>query len=105
MLRAADEPNPQVQRSMRVRLEQHAAPYSNERAIADVLQFERIMTTITQTAMEAVTASSFASASGRSGQESKAEDSKAEYMSLLTSFMASVEKSKARLLEIAEREE
>lgn len=105
MLRAAEEPNPQVERSMRARLEQHAAPYGNERAIADVLQFERVINTITQAAMESVTASSFASASGRSGQELKAEDSKAEYISLLTSFMASVEKSKGRLLEIAEREE
>lgn len=103
MLRAAEEPNPQVQRSMRVRLEQHAAPYGNERAIADVLQYERVVTTITQAAMESVTASSFASAGGRSGQESKAEDSKAEYISLLTSFMA--RNSKGRLLEIAEREE
>lgn len=100
MLRAAEEPNPQAERSIRARLE-HAVPYGNERAISDLLQFERVIATITQATMESVAASSFASSNGRTGQNMKAEDSKGEYLTFLTA----VGNLKERLLEIAEREE
>ncbi|OBT63525.1 hypothetical protein VE03_07012 [Pseudogymnoascus sp. 23342-1-I1] len=104
MLRAAEEPNPQAQRSIRARLE-HAAPYSNGRAISDLLQFERVITTLTQSAMDSVTASSFADAGGRNGGDKKAEDSKEKYLAFLTAFMVSVGTLKGDLLEIAERKE
>lgn len=98
MLRAADEPNPQVERSIRARLEKLAAPYSCERVIADVLQFEHAVITRAEPAIEAL-------AAGRNGGDSKAEDTKAEYVTFLTEFNAIVGKFKGRLLEIAEMEE
>ncbi|ELR06051.1 hypothetical protein VC83_08132 [Pseudogymnoascus destructans] len=102
MLRAADDPNPQVERSIRARLDQHAAPYNSSRAISDLLQFELVTKTLAQAAMESVTASSFA---GVGGEDKKAEESKGKYLAFLTSFMASVRGLKRDLLEIAEREE
>lgn len=83
MLRAADEPNPQVERSIRARLDQHAAPYNISRAISDLLQFELVITTLTQAAMESVTATSFAGV----GADKKAEESKEKYLAFLTGFM------------------
>ncbi|KFY75449.1 hypothetical protein V499_04574 [Pseudogymnoascus sp. VKM F-103] len=101
MLRAADEPNPQAERSVRARLLQHAAPYNSSRAISDILQFEHVIITMTEAAIGSVTVSSFAGA----GADEKTEECKEKYLGFLTSFIGSVGSLKGELLEIAEREE
>ncbi|OBT77111.1 hypothetical protein VF21_05068 [Pseudogymnoascus sp. 05NY08] len=98
MLRAADEPNPQVERSIRARIEQRATLYNSERVLTDLLQYERVLVAFTEAHVEAVTASLVAG-------DAKSEEAKMEFGKLLTEVKAVVGSLRGRLVEIAEREE
>ncbi|OBT89661.1 hypothetical protein VE02_01803 [Pseudogymnoascus sp. 03VT05] len=98
MLRAADEPNPQVERSVRARIEQRTSLYNSEKVLTDLLQYERVLVSFTEAHVEAVTASLVA-------RDAKSEEAKMEFGKLLTEVKAVVGSLRGRLMEIAEREE
>jgi hypothetical protein len=97
MLRASDEPSPQVERSIRARLESRlAAPYNSERVYTDFLRYEKLITTLTEATIKDIPASD-----GADTEDSNVVDSKAVYEEILLS----VGRAKERLLEIAARDE
>ncbi|KFY06817.1 hypothetical protein V492_07708, partial [Pseudogymnoascus sp. VKM F-4246] len=103
MLRAADEPNPQVERSTRARVDKRRAPYS-ERAVADAIQFGRVITSFTEAAMDAI------DAYNHDGKDKTAEGIKMKYQAILTAVIDLKEgvadlAEKERVAGLAEREE
>lgn len=98
MLRAADEPNPQVERSIRARIEQHTSLYNSEKVLTDLMQYERVLVSFTEAHVDAVIASLPAG-------DAKFEDAKTEFGALLAEVKAVVGNLRGRLVAIAEREE
>lgn len=97
MLHAADEPNPQVERSIRARVEQRSSPYS-EKAVTGVIQFERVITSFTEATIDGI------GAYGGDGGDEVAQVAKAGYRELLSSFLDGTGKLKERLMEISEKD-
>lgn len=98
MLRAADEPNPQVERSIRARIEQRTSLYNSEKVLTDLMQYERVLVSFTEAHVDAVIAS-------LPTGDAKSEDAKMEFGALLTEVKAVVGNLRGCLVAIAEREE